>query len=304
MSGQHSKAIQRRKFLAVAACYASASTTASSMLTPMRALAADNDAWRLRLSASSINFHHLPIEQACQRIAELGFEAVDIWSAHQGCPHLDDVLDRLGPQGLQSVLATHQLKLFAFSVYRGGYPRYAKLLADVGGGVAVRGSTKPCEPNELTARMRDFLNSLRPEVELAEENNSYLAIENHGNALLDSLDSLKAFVDMNRSPRLGIALAPYHVQGRDESVEKAIGICGRQLLFFYAWQRADDIGQLPGHGPTDFAPWIAALEKVRYGGYVNPFMHGDLEVDAMSRALAKSRNYLKQCDQKRKVTGS
>lgn len=257
----------------------------------------------MRLSASSINFLHLPIEQACRRIAELGFEAIDIWSAHDGCPHLDDVLDRLGPQGLRRVLAEYKLKLFAFSVYRGGYPRYAKLLGDAGGGVAVRGSTRPCEPDELKPRMREFLDRLRPDVELAEENNSYLAIENHGNALLDSLDSLKAFVDMNSSPRLGIALAPYHVQGRNESVERAIEICGRQLLFFYAWQRADGTEQLPGHGPTDFTPWIAALAKVRYGGYVNPFMHGDLEPDVMSRALVKASDYLRQCDQQRKVTG-
>jgi sugar phosphate isomerase/epimerase len=273
------------------------------MLTTVPATAAVNDDWTMRLSASSMNFLNLPVEQACQRIAQLGFEAVDIWSAHDGCPHLDDVLDRLGPGGLESVLAKHKLKLFSFSVYRGGYPRYAKLLGDAGGGVAVRGSTRPCKPTELTARMREFLDDLRPEVELAEEHQSYLAIENHGNALLDSLDSLKAFVDMNPSPRLGIALAPYHVQARDESVEKAIEICGSQLLFFYAWQRAAGTEQLPGYGPTDFSPWIAALEKVRYGGYVNPFMHGDVGPDAMSQALAKSRDYLRQCDQKRKVTG-
>lgn len=298
------KAIERREFLAAMAYYASAGTTAHSILAPMRAVAADKAAWKLRMSASSINFQHLPVEQACRRIAELGFEAVDIWSAHEDCPHLDDVLNRLGARGLNSVLGKQQLKLFSFSVYRGGYPRYAKLLGDAGGGVAVRGSTRPCEPSELTARMRDFLSSLQAEIELAEENDSYLAIENHGNALLDSLDSLKAFVDMNLSPRLGIALAPYHVQGRGESVEKAIKICGRQLLFFYAWQHATGVEQLPGHGPTDFTPWIAALEKARYGGYVNPFMHGDLEPEAMARALAKSRDYLKQCDQKRKVTAS
>ena len=306
-----SKAIERRKFLTAAACYASAGVTvqsilsppqsflapAQSFLDPSRAVSEGKDDWTVRLSASSINFHQLPVEQACQRIAELGFEAIDLWSAHAGCPHLDDVLDRLGPEGLRRVLKKHKLKLFSFSVYRGGYARYAKLLGDVGGGVAIRGSTQPCEPNELKARMREFLDSLQAEVELAEENDSYLAIENHGNALLDSLDSMKAFVDMNRSPRLGIALAPYHVQNRDESVEKAIEICDRQLLYFYAWQHAKGTDQLPGHGPTDFAPWIAALEKVRYGGYVNPFMHGDVEPDAMSQALAKSRDYLRQWNQ-------
>jgi sugar phosphate isomerase/epimerase len=143
--------------------------------------------------------------------------------------------------------------------------------------------------------MRDFLESLKPEVELAERHDSYLAIENHGNALLDSLDSFKAFVDMNKSPRLGVALAPYHLQATDASVEKAIAISGRQLLFFYAWQRAKGLEQLPGIGPTDFTPWIAALAKIRYSGYVNPFMHGDIPPRQMSDALARSRDYLKKC---------
>ena len=249
----------------------------------------------MRLSTSSIHYLHLPIEQACERIAKLGFEAVDIWSAHAGCPHLDDVAQRLGADGLRKVLDQQKLKLFAFSVYAGGYARYAQLLGESGGGVAVQGSAGPCEPSELTARMKAFLEALKPQAELAEKYNSYLAIENHGHALLNSLDSFKAFVDLNQSPRLGIALAPYHVQAAKASVEEAITICGGQLFFFYAWEHAGDVGQLPGHGPTDFRPWLAALAKIRYRGYVNPFMHGDLEPEAMSAALAKSRAYLLQC---------
>ena len=70
--------------------------------------------WKLRLSASSINFAQLPIEQACQRIADLGFEAIDIWSAHEGCPHLDDILHRLGADGLRSVLAERKLRCARF----------------------------------------------------------------------------------------------------------------------------------------------------------------------------------------------
>jgi len=254
--------------------------------------------WPMRLSTSSIHFLHLPIERACERIAKLGFEAVDIWSAHVNCPHLDDVASRLGPDGLKALLAKTKLKLFAFSVYKGGYPRYAELLGKAGGGVAVRGSSRAHETKELKDRMRAFLESLKPEIELAAKHNSYLAIENHGGALLNSLDSFKAFVDMNRSTRLGIALAPYHLQVINASVAEAIAICGKQLLFFYAWQHGKGLQQLPGHGPTDFTPWLAALAKASYSGYVNPFMHGDLEPDAMSAALARSRDYLKACQKK------
>jgi sugar phosphate isomerase/epimerase len=248
--------------------------------------------WQLRMSTSSIHFKELPIEEAVARIAGMGFEAVDIWSAHDGCPHLDDVAQRLGPNGLKALLFRNKLRLFAFSVYQGGYERYAELLGKAGGGVAVRGSAGPCSPAELQTRMRRFLRDLSPLIDLAERYDSFLAIENHGNALLDSLDSIKAFVEINTSPRLGIALAPYHLQARGASVPEAIHTCGKQLFFFYAWQRRPGIEQLPGVGPTDMVPWIRALADIEYTGYANPFMHGHPGVDVLTTNLARARAYM------------
>lgn len=284
-------ALDRRQFIAT-----TASAAAAGLLAPTAALAADRPArpWRMRLSTSSIQFLSLPIEQACARIAQLGFEAIDIWCAYENCPHLDDVAKRLGADGLKELLAKHQLKLYAFSTYVGGYAKYAELLGKAGGGVAIQGSAGPCKPEELTAKMKSFLESLKPLAELAEKHHSWLAIENHGSALLDSLDSFKAFVDLNTSPRLGVALAPYHLQSIKAPVEEIIEICGKQLFFFYAWQNQPGLGQLPGHGPTDFKPWLEALAKIGYRWYVNPFMHGHPTPDEMSAALAKARDYLRR----------
>jgi sugar phosphate isomerase/epimerase len=285
----------RRDFLTTVA----GSATAAALL-PARSLWADDVAsepgkWQMKLSTSTIQFSSLPIEKACERIAKLGFPAVDIWSAHAGCPHLDDCLNRLGPNGLSELLERTHLKLFAFSTYRGGFAQYAELLGKVGGGVAVQGSSGRCDPAELRTRMGQFMENVKPLVELAEKNNSYLAIENHGNALLDSVDSFKAFVDMNQSPHLGIAVAPYHLQRIKASVPEVIEICGKQLFFFYAWQHAPGKQQLPGLGPVDCTPWIAALAKIRYAGYVNPFMHHEPEPDEMGAALAESKKYLERC---------
>jgi sugar phosphate isomerase/epimerase len=281
--------MNRRQFVCQ---MATAGTFGPALLASAAADTAKPAAWKMRLSCSSINFSSLPIEQACERIATLGFEAIDIWSAHAGCPHLDDVQKRLGPAGLKELLAKQRLKLFAFSVYSGGYRRYAELLGKAGGGLAVRGSAGACKPAELTARMKAFLESLRPDAELAEKHNSYLAIENHGGALLSTLDSFKAFVELNKNPRQGLALAPYHLQTIKASIEEAIAVAGRQLFFFYAWQNASGEKQLPGIGPTDFTPWLVALAKADYRGYVNPFMHHEPKPDAMSAALKKSREYL------------
>jgi sugar phosphate isomerase/epimerase len=292
------KNLNRRDFLRTVGFGAAGGIVMPFLSAEAQDAEAKKKKWRMRLSTSSIHFMQLSIEQACERISKLGFEAIDIWSAHEGCPHLDDVAGRLGPEGLKALLAKHKLKLFAFSVYSGGYAKYAELLGKTGGGVAVQGSAGPCKPEELVTRMRQFIDGLKPLVELAEKYNSYLAIENHGQAMLDSLDSLKAFVDINKSPRLGIALAPYHLQAIQASVPEAIRICGKQLFFFYAWQQFPDAKQLPGIGPTDMTPWIKALAEIRYRGYTNPFMHGHPEPDIMAGNLAKARDYLKECYRK------
>ena len=288
--------INRREFLARAG-FAAAGAAGVGLLASRRAFG-EKSLWKMRLSASSIDFSKLPIEQACERIAALGFEAIDIWSPHAGCPHLDDVQSRLGPQGLKDLLARHKLKLYAFSVYAGGYAKYADLLGRAGGGVAVHGSAGKCDPKELTAKTRAFIEGLKGELELAEKHNSVLAIENHGGSLLGSQDSFKAFVDNNTHPRLGLAVAPYHLQAAKAPVEDVIAIAGKQLFFFYAWQNGGGLAQLPGHGPADFTPWLAALAKIDYKWYVNPFMHGEPAPDEMSKAFEKSRDYLKACCEK------
>ena len=210
---------------------------------------------------------------------------------------------RLDPSGLRELLARNKLQLYAFTCYHTSYSTYAEILGRAGGGVAVRESRYGNFKN-LAAEMKSFLESLKPELELAEKYDSRLAIENHGGALLNSLDSFRAFVEINSNPRLGIALAPYHLQAAGISVEEVVSIAGGQLLFFYAWQKADGLEQLPGVGPADFLPWLAALAKAQYRWYVNPFMHGHLPADVVSKSLAGSRRYLMDCRAKlRRIHG-
>ncbi len=166
--------------------------------------------------------------------------------------------------------------------------------------MALTRSAGPCAPRELVPRMRAFLEGMKPQAELAEKHRTHLAIENHGASLLDSIDSIRAFVDLNKNPRLGIALAPFHIQARGESVSEAILAAGQQLLFFYAWQYdpAMSVKQLPGLGPVDCAPRMASLARIHYRGYVNSFLHDQPPPDQTFQALAKSRDYLKDCSRK------
>ena len=266
------------------------------------ARAAQDAAWRMRLTLSSVMFAELPFEDVCARTAKLGFEAIDIWCPFDHCKHLSDVATRLGPDGLKQVLATHKLALGSFTTYctpseAVGFPAYAEFIGKFGGGLVVRESQYiHVKPQDLTTKMREFFEKLKPQIELAAQAKVRLAIENHGGALLGTPDSFKAFVDLNPAPEhVGVGVAPYHLQDIKASVEEVIGIAGSQLLFFYAWQKADGINQLPGHGPADFVPWLKALANINYQGCVSPFMHGNMKPEEMTAGLTKACTYLQEC---------
>jgi sugar phosphate isomerase/epimerase len=257
----------------------------------------------MRLSTSSLHYRSLPLVEACRRIGDLRFQGVDVWSHFEWagplCEHLEEGLEKLGVDKFAALLRQHELQLFAASCYSAPSRRFVPLLGRLGGCVIIRGSraaqgsATELTPGELKKQIANFLESLKPELELAEQHRCVLAIENHsGKSLLNTLDSIKAFTDLNRHACLGIALAPYHIQKNGESVERAIRAAGRQLRFFYAWQHGQGTQQLPGIGPTDFTPWLKALAEVDYQGFVNPFMHHEPEPDEMDDALRTSRDYL------------
>lgn len=270
-----------------------------------RAGAVPTSAWRMRLSFSSVMLAGQSIEEVCERAAKLGFEAIDIWCPFDRCKHLADVATRLGPDGLKQLLTKHQLALGSFTTYttpmeKAGFPGYADFIGKFGGGLVVRESEYlNVKPADLTTAMRAFFEKLKPQIAQAAQAKVRLVIENHGNALLSTLDSYKAFVDLNPAPQqVGLAIAPYHLQGIQASVEEAIGIAGSQLHFFYAWQKAEGVRQLPGHGPTDCFPWLKALAKINYPGCINPFMHGNPTPDEITPAIVQSCAYLKDCHAK------
>jgi sugar phosphate isomerase/epimerase len=294
--------LSRRDFLKGVAAGGTAFSLPGILAMPRFAAGKDPAAaktpWPMRMSTSTVQFSSLTVEKACEQIAALGFAAVDFWHAGFGCPHMDQIEKRLGAEGLKELLAKNRLKLYAFTCYNVwsnlGFPKLAEILGKAGGGVMVR-EARYGKVQNLTAEMKVLLEQLKPQLELAEKYNSRIAVENHEGSLLNSKDSFKAFVELNRNPRLGIALAPYHLQSAGISVEEVIGILGKQLLFFYAWQHAEGTKQLPGIGPTDFTPWIAALARAGYAEYVNPFMHGHPGPEEMSKALATARDYLVRC---------
>jgi sugar phosphate isomerase/epimerase len=160
--------------------------------------------------------------------------------------------------------------------------------------VVVRESECGKVPAEgLAEGMRKFFAKLQPEIDLARKHRVRLAVENHGDALLSTLESMRHFRTLNPAPdTVGIGLAGYHLQDAGIPVEEAVRVCGDQLLFFYAWQKGNGFDQLPGHGPTDLTPWLQALAAIGYHGWMTPFMHGEEPAEKMAQAVAKARAYL------------
>ena len=289
----------RRQFLGAAALPLAALALPSLMGL---ARGAPATAWKMRLAFSSVMLAELPIEEVCERAAKLGFEAIDIWCPFDRCKHLAEIVARLGPDGLKQLLAKHQLTPASFTIYTtdkeaGGFPAYADFIGKFGGGLVVRESQYiEVKPAELTKSMRAFFEKLKPQIDKAAETKVRLAIENHHSALLSTPDSFKAFVDLNPAPQqVGVAVAPYHLQNLKASVEDVIRTAGSQLLFFYAWQSAEGMNQLPGHGPADFLPWLKALAGIGYQGFLSPFMHGRPTPDELTSAVTKARAYLQDC---------
>ena len=213
---------------------------------------------------------------------------------HQ-CKHLEDIKTRLGGKGLRELLTKHKLEVAAFTIYGNKLSQYWELIRDYGGGIVVRGTEagKMTDSKELMPRMRKLFESVKPDIELAEKCNARLALENHVGDVLNTPDSFKAFVELNPNPqRVGIAFAPYHLQGYEMPMEDIIKIAGSQCLFFYAWQKGKGYAQMPGVGPVDFTPWMRALGEINYSHYSSIFMHGHTPADEMEAAVSKSREYL------------
>ena len=88
-----------------------------------------------------------------------------------------------------------------------------KLAQRLGCSTIVAGGKGPVglSGNELKTAVGKFVEQMKPHLEVAEETGVTIAIENHGNNLIDSPDSLKWLAELRPSKHLGIAFAPYHL---------------------------------------------------------------------------------------------
>jgi len=265
------------------------------------------------LVASSL-YGCLPLQTIAPEVAKTGSHAIDIWPLVHG--NQREQIDEMGEEAFAKLLETHQLSLGCLTQYKlgpFGLASEMRLAERFGCKTIVTGGKGPSglKGETLRSAVEEFARQLQPHLGLAEKTGVTIAIENHASTLIDSPDAIGWLLELQPSPWLAIALAPYHLPQDEILIARLIRECGPRIGVFYAWQhgkgcmmpqpKADELLQMPGRGPLDFRPLVEALRDVRYDGWVEIFMHpfprGVPILETASEVTAeinRARNYLQQ----------
>ena len=262
----------RRTFLAAAAALAATPTLAAPQ------------PFRFRYLLASCMYGTLPLAEVLLEVKKIGADGIDLWpKVHAN--HREQA-DELGRGAFADLLKTHDVRLAMTTRYDLGPFKLQPEMEYVrhfGGSLIVTESEKPPK-GDLKEAVRDFVERLKPHLDVAAKHGVTIAIENHGKALIESPDSLRYLADFAKPiSNLGIALAPYHLPQDPNELAALIRDLGPKLVHFYAWEHGDgcmvklpkeqEMKQLPGYGPLDFGPIVRALREIQYAGHVEIFMH-------------------------------
>lgn len=287
-------------------------TVAAAALPWAAAHAADGFALDYILASSL--YGTLPLKDILPEVAKVGARHIDLWPRVHGSQR--EELDAMGEEAFQHLLAEHGVKLGITTRYDLGpfkLQEELKIAGRLGGRIVVSGSRGgSTEDPGLKKRVQEFVEQLKPIAAVAEEAGVVIGIENHGNALIDSPDSLRYLAELAESPAIGIAYAPYHIPQDPALQAQLIRDLGPKICHFYAWAYGDgshetmpkarEMQQLPGYGTLDFVPILQALKDIGYAGWTSVFMHPFPRgipilptIDESTAALNRSREYLDHC---------
>lgn len=279
------------------------------------ASAAEPETFRLRYILSSCLYGYTDVKEILPEVRKTGATAIDLWPRVHGDQR--EQLDAMGEERFGELLRQHQVELGCITQYKLGPFKLAdemRLCRRLGCPLIVTGAAGPkgLQGGELRRAVAEFIEKMKPHVELAAENGVTIAIENHANSLIESPDSMKWLAELRPSKHLAIAFAPYHLPQDAKLLAELIRALGNQVAMFYAWQHGkgsqqklpkdEELLQMPGRGPLDFAPMLDALRTIRYEGrtaiFMHPFPRGVpiLETTAaVTEEINRARRYLEQC---------
>lgn len=240
------------------------------------------------LVGSSV-YGELPLAEILPEVRETGAAFIDLWPRRHG--NQREQVAEMGEDAFVAMLKQHDVKLGCSTRYDlgpFGLGEEMKFVSRLGGDLLVCGGQGPkgLKGGELKAAVKDFCEQLKPHAEAAAASGVRIGIENHGNNLIDSSDSLKWLAEYRPNEAIGVALAPYHLENLGQDARMLAGLIealGDRTYLFYAWQHGNgctrpmpkelELLQMPGRGDLDFGPLVAALKKIGYAGYTEIFMH-------------------------------
>jgi sugar phosphate isomerase/epimerase len=273
--------------------------------------------FKLRYVLSTNQYGTMPIAEIVPQVHATGCEALDIWAGRWG--NQREQIDALGHDKFAALLQQHRAKVGTYTCMDPGFGRsepHMRAMLKFGGDMIVAGfggggpGAKDLRGADLRRGILAQVEKLKPIFAKAGELNVKLAIENHLNGLLEPPESLNILMEEIPEKHVGVAFAPFHLPQDPALLGRLVGDLGERLLYFYAWQFGDGSGnlppdvqkkQLPGVGPLDFKPMLAALKRHRFNGWTSIFMHPtprgsalDSTPAGVSAHLNRSRDYLER----------
>ena len=242
--------------------------------------------FKLNYILASCMYGTMPLGDIIPEVQRIGSQHLDIWPRVHG--NQREQVESMGHGVFSELLEMHGVKLgisTRFDLGPFALEREMEFVRELGGTLIVCGSKGPSDlaGGELRAAVAGFAEMLKPHIATAEKHGLTIGIENHGNALIETPDSMKWLIEYTRSPHLGIALSPYHLPDDAQLVAQLIEELDEGLSLFYAWQhgmgcheklpKEQELMQLPGRGSLDFAPILTALRRINYSGWTEIFMH-------------------------------
>lgn len=293
--------------------------TLGPCLMPRRAESAAKSAFELHYVLASAMYGTMPLETILPEVKKTHSVAIDVWPAPHG--NQREQIDGLGLDAVAALLEKYGTKLGCLTCYRpgpfqlAGEMELARRLGGEGVVLVTAAGGKPKgepTPERIKAAIRAFLEKMKPQLALAEKAGCVIAIENHANDLLETPDAIRWFGDMVPSDRIGVAVAPHHLPQDPVRIAGIVRDLGPAVKFFYAQQhgmgskeklpKEQELLQMPGRGPLDFTPILAALKEIGFRGYTEIFMHPVprgipiLETaTAITAEILRARDYLEGC---------
>ena len=261
------------------------------------------------IGCSTLTFHMLSLDEALERIAALGFSAIDLAMIAEFCPHADPHTDRVGRARLARAIAAAGLCVTSINAWSlefvndpGGaeqeHIRGALRVAEaVGAPVVTMQPGSPIPPDdwsETAPVVADQLNALGAEAKAA---GIALAVEApHRGTFAEEFESACRLVDLLDPDAVGVALDTSHVLNGGGTIEQALARYGPRVRHVHLRDYRDgSIFITPGDGVIDFAEVIGGLAALGYrGGFSAELEYEEESADVSEREAVRALAYFRR----------